>query len=172
MIASHYIKTAAFSALAYSGIAFGAANNQFVASTIDTMASSFTRLVEGPAPEATRGLHQVVGTASFTGASDHETRGTARIIKTDAGYELRLGSDFYLDGAPTPSVGFGRDGEFTTRVSDLYRKRGAQFYRLPEGFVPGDHTEVFIWCDDFSVPLGVARLDPATPAPVSVSPAI
>jgi len=169
MLASHYIKTAALSLLAYSGVALGVANSEAIAST---MGSTFTRMVEGPAPEATRGIHTVISTATFQGASDHETRGTARIIQTDAGYELRLSSDFYLDGAPAPSIGFGVDGEFTTRVSDLYRKSGAQFYRLPEGFTPTAYTDVFVWCDDFSIPLGIGELRLERPATIAVTPAI
>ena len=44
---------------------------------------------------------------TFTGASDHITTGGVKIIKTaNGGAVVILDSDFSLDGAPDPRVGF------------------------------------------------------------------
>ena len=48
---------------------------------------------------------------TFTGASDHITTGGVQIVKTaDGGAVVILDTDFSLDGAPDPRVGFGKDG--------------------------------------------------------------
>jgi len=103
-------------------------------------------------------IQPIIVSGTFEGRSKHETRGQATIVQTDAGYELRFAKDFYLDNAPTPSVGFGNDGEFELRIADLERKRGAQTYSLPASFTPANYSQVYVWCDDFAVPLGVATL--------------
>ena len=35
---------------------------------------------------------------------------------------------------------------------------GASSYTIPEGFDPATFNEVWIWCEKFNVPLGVARI--------------
>ena len=97
----------------------------------------------------------------FKGASGHETAGTARIASTKDGYVLELGPDFAFDGAPDPRLGFGNDGTYdpATDVGPLQATKGYQTYPLPADFDPGKHGEVYLWCKEYSVPLGVAALD-------------
>jgi len=97
---------------------------------------------------------------SFEGRSKHVTSGQVSIVKTAAGYDLVLADNFFLDGAPDPVIGFGDGGKFdsSTIFTALKTKEGRQTYALPEGFVPGANSQVFIWCEKFSVPLGVATL--------------
>jgi hypothetical protein len=99
---------------------------------------------------------------TFTGASDHITTGGVQIIKTaDGGAVVILDSDFTLDGAPDPHVGFGSDGKFST-LSDLgalQNIKGVQVYIVPASVNVDDFNEVYIWCTKFSVPLGVASLN-------------
>jgi len=97
---------------------------------------------------------------SFEGRSKHVTSGDVSIVKTAVGYELVLADNFFLDGAPDPVIGFGNNGKYdrATTFTQLKKKEGRQTYTLPEGFVLGAHNQVFVWCDDFSVPLGVANL--------------
>ncbi|WP_432612907.1 DM13 domain-containing protein, partial [Litoreibacter halocynthiae] len=35
---------------------------------------------------------------------------------------------------------------------------GASTYKIPAGIDPDDYNEVWIWCEKFNVPLGVAKL--------------
>jgi|GEM_PF-2409608 len=168
------LKTGILSVIAYGAVAASAIGSAAMANATpaQTLASPVTSIVVQVAQaldgkdyiQPTRGIHPVSLTGTFEGRSDHETRGTATIVKTDAGYELRLGTDFYLDGAPGPVVGFGQNGEYieASELGDLQRKRGSQTYQLPADFIPTNYSEVYVWCEDFSVPLGVATLSPAT----------
>lgn len=105
--------------------------------------------------------NQTIASGRFEGRSDHITSGGVSIVKTATGYQLVLDADFELDGAPDPILGFGNNGEFvkSTKISSLNSKTGAQSYQLPEGFVPGQYTEAYVFCEKFSVPLGVATLN-------------
>ncbi len=98
---------------------------------------------------------------SFTGASNHVTTGGVKIVKTaDGGALVILDTDFSLDGGPDPRVGFGTDGTFaeSTDLGELQNLTGLQIYVVPASVNVDDFNEVYIWCKEFSVPLGVADL--------------
>jgi len=97
---------------------------------------------------------------SFEGRSKHVTSGEVSIVKTATGYDLVLADNFFLDGAPTPVIGFGNNGKYdkSTTFTKLNKDTGRQTYTLPEGFNPANFSQVFIWCDRFSIPLGVATI--------------
>lgn len=101
----------------------------------------------------------VLGTGLFAGKSNHVTRGKVELVKTDTGFEVRLGRSFNFDGAPDPKVMLGKRGSKQRFViSHLTRNRGAQNYKLPAGVDGAKYDEVWIWCQRYSVPLGYARL--------------
>lgn len=97
---------------------------------------------------------------SFEGRSKHITSGDVSIVKTAAGYDLVLSDNFFLDGAPDPVIGFGNSDKYddATTFTKLAKKTGHQTYSLPEGFTLSNYTQVFVWCEKFAVPLGVATL--------------
>ena len=104
----------------------------------------------------------VAATGTFTGASDHITTGGVSIIKTsNGGAVVILDSNFSLDGAPDPKVGFGVDGKFiaASDLGELTKKDGLQVYVVPASVNVDDFNEVYIWCEEFAVPLGVATLN-------------
>ena len=104
----------------------------------------------------------VSATGTFTGASDHITTGGVSIIKTsNGGAIVILDSNFSLDGAPDPKVGFGIDGQFVAAsdLGELTNKDGLQAYVVPASVNVDDFNEVYIWCEQFAVPLGVAALN-------------
>ena len=104
----------------------------------------------------------VAATGTFTGASDHITTGGVSIIKTsNGGAVVILDSNFSLDGAPDPKVGFGVDGKFiaASDLGELTKKDGLQVYVVPASVNVDDFNEVYIWCEEFAVPLGVAALN-------------
>ena len=111
-----------------------------------------------PAPVAAAVSADAVASGSFSGLSDHITTGGASIVGTPGAYELVLASDFSLDGAPDPIVGFGTGGTYSpaTKLGALQNKTGAQRYALPADFNPSEVSEVYVWCEKFDVPLGVA----------------
>ena len=99
------------------------------------------------------GGHGRLGT--FRGASNHVTTGTAEV----AGNQVNLLADFTFDGAPDPKVALGRDGyDARTLMGRLKSNSGASSYTIPAGIDPAQYNEVWIWCERFNVPLGVAKL--------------
>jgi len=105
-------------------------------------------------PEST-----VVASGSFEGRSDHVTTGNFSIVRTGSGHVLVLERDFSLDGAPAPTLGFGKDGKFeaSSEFTKLESKSGLQVYQLPANIDLADFSELYVWCADFNVPLGVAK---------------
>ena len=110
---------------------------------------------------ALAGGNKVSASGTFVGASDHITTGGVSVVTTKAGAAVViLDSDFSLDGAPDPRVGFGKDGTFVeaSDLGALENKTGLQSYVVPAGVDVAEFNEVYIWCKEFSVPLGVAAL--------------
>lgn len=98
---------------------------------------------------------------TFTGASEHITTGGVQIVKTaDGGAIVILDSDFSLDGGPDPRVAFGSDGVFAegSDLGVLQNLSGLQIYIVPASVNLDDFNEVYIWCLEVGVPLGVATL--------------
>lgn len=103
----------------------------------------------------------VTASGSFTGLSDHITTGGVSVVETSGGGAVViLDTDFSLDGAPDPSVGFGINGEYVAAsdLGELTSINGLQAFIVPDGLDLADFNEIYIWCDEFSVPLGVAAL--------------
>ncbi len=100
------------------------------------------------------------GMGSFTGLKGHTTTGQVAVVQTADGWEVHLKDDFTFDGAPDPRIGFGTAGKFAanTDFEPLRSKTGAQVYTVPAGVDPAAYDEVYIWCRQYSVPLGVAKL--------------
>jgi hypothetical protein len=96
----------------------------------------------------------------FTGASGHATKGAVSVVKTSSGLSVVLGSDFVLDGAPDPKVGFGKNGQYDSKsqLAPLGSNTGKQSYAIPASLDISGYNEIYIWCEKYSVPLGVARV--------------
>ncbi len=103
---------------------------------------------------------QLLSQGTFSGRSDHVTSGQVSLEKTATGYQLNFAADFFLDGAPDPIVALGNGETYlaANKVGALQHKSGPQIYQLPAGFTPGQFSEVYVWCEKFSVPLGIAQL--------------
>ena len=101
------------------------------------------------------------GSGTFSGLSNHVTKGGVEVVKTDGGWEIHLKDSFWFDGAPDPRVGFGKGGKFVdpTDFEPLRKDAGAQVYKVPADINPEEFDEVYIWCRKFSVPLGVASIE-------------
>ncbi|WP_299047815.1 DM13 domain-containing protein [uncultured Tateyamaria sp.] len=105
---------------------------------------------------------ETVSTGTFTGASDHITTGAVEVVKNaDGSHTIVLGEDFSLDGAPDPRVGLGKDGFYNgnTDAGVLGSLTGGQSFVVPAGVDVSEYNEVYIWCEKFSVPLGIAKLN-------------
>ncbi len=106
---------------------------------------------------------QSIASGNFSGRSDHVTKGSVEIVQTSTGYQLVLGSDFFLDNAPDPVVALGNNNKFlvANKISGLRNKKGQQVYNLPASFTPAEFAQAYIWCERFDVPLGIADLTKA-----------
>ena len=102
----------------------------------------------------------VILRGQFEGRSNHETSGVAMVEKSATGAMVILGKDFKFDGAPDPKVGFGRDGVYdaSAQLHELKSKVGRQEYTVPSSVDPTRYNELYIWCQRYNVPLGVAKL--------------
>ena len=71
-----------------------------------------------------------------------------------------LGSDFSLDGAPAPTLGFGNGEKFDTKTefTKLKKLNGRQVYELPKSIALSAYDTFTVWCSKFGVPLGSAKL--------------
>ena len=115
-------------------------------------------LLASTALPAFAGGHGRIGT--FTGASNHVTRGRAEVVTNNGRTEVVLQDDFWFDGAPDPKVALGRNGyDPATLMGKLSKNAGKQSYVLPAGSDASQYNEVWIWCERFNVPLGVAKLN-------------
>ncbi|MDA0341023.1 MAG: DM13 domain-containing protein [Proteobacteria bacterium] len=97
---------------------------------------------------------------TFKGLNGHVTTGHASIIRSGKSWAVSLGSDFSFDGAPDPQIAFGNKGHYAkgTNFAKLRKNQGEQIYVIPKNLDVGDYLEVYVWCEKFTVPLGVARL--------------
>ncbi|MGF1447537.1 MAG: DM13 domain-containing protein [Pikeienuella sp.] len=101
----------------------------------------------------------VTARGAFEGRSNHVTRGHARVLRSNGEFVIELEPDFFFDGAPDPRVGLGHRGyDPSSLLQPLRSNSGRQAFALRPGLDIGDYTQVWIWCERFSVPLGVAEL--------------
>jgi len=123
---------------------------------------AFATVLLALSPAAMAADGEAVATGKFTGQSGHKTTGGVAVHKTADGYTVELGADFNHDGAPDPKLGFGRGGyDAAAKFSPLRANTGAQSYGIPAAIDAGAYTEVWVWCEKYNVPLGVAKLKPA-----------
>ncbi|MFQ5774284.1 MAG: DM13 domain-containing protein [Kiloniellaceae bacterium] len=102
---------------------------------------------------------EVIARGSFTGKKGHATSGGVSVVKTAKGTVVVLDPDFSFDGAPDPKLGFGKNGyDKSAKFSVLRSNRGKQTYDIPASIDPADYNEIWVWCERYSVPLGVAKL--------------
>lgn len=103
----------------------------------------------------------VSSSGTFKGASKHVTSGKVSVIKmSDGKAVIKLGESFKFDGAPDPVVGMGKNGKYdaSTNLGKLTKSSGQQNYVVPSSIDASKYNEVYIWCKQYGVPLGVASL--------------
>ncbi len=111
------------------------------------------------APATASAQSEVLASGAFGGKSGHAASGGVSVVKGPSGIQVVLDPDFKFDGAPDPKLGFGKNGYVkSTQFSALTSNRGERTYDLPMSIDPACYTEVWIWCEKYAVPLGVATL--------------
>ena len=97
---------------------------------------------------------------TFTPAKGEQAGGTVAIVKDGDVTKLILKADFMLSPTPDAKLGFGKDGYIKgTIFSKLTKNDGMQEYILPAGVDLSKYNEVWIWCEQFNVPLAMAKLN-------------
>ena len=115
-------------------------------------------LLASTALPAFAGGHGRVG--EFTGASNHVTKVRAEVFTKYGQTEIILQVDYRFVGAPVSKVALGRNGDdATTLMGKLSKNAGMHSYIVPAGIDASQYNEVWIWCEKFNVPLGVAKLN-------------
>ena len=131
----------------------------FIAAFSASFAIATVAQAETVHADATETASSVLKSGTFEGKNKHITTGGVSIVKTASGYVAILESDFDLDGAPAPTLGFGKNGfDKNTEFTKLESDKGLQIYAIPANINPADYTEFYVWCADFDVALGVAAL--------------
>ena len=101
-----------------------------------------------------------LASGTFKGASGHSTSGSVTVVKTSTGIQVVLGDDFKFDGAPDARVGFGKNGKYDSKshLELLRSNKGGQVYNVPASLNIDGYNEVYIWCKQYAVSLGVAKI--------------
>lgn len=109
--------------------------------------------------EAERQSEQKQGT--FKGLGDKTGSGTGTLVKTEAGYKVVLEDNFEVQSGPALYVSFGNQGRVdkNTLFAELKEFKGMQEYEVPATINPANYSELYIYCEEFSVPFSVAKLN-------------
>ncbi len=97
---------------------------------------------------------------TFGGLNGYSVSGTVVLSNTDDGGVIAFNDDFRSQSgpglviilSPTNSISGG------INLGSLKSNQGAQEYPLPEGTDPSTFTHVFVHCEPFGLPFGVAQL--------------
>ncbi|MBP0617438.1 DM13 domain-containing protein [Jiella mangrovi] len=96
----------------------------------------------------------------FAGASGHAVSGSVIIEREGNRTVLRFGPDFSFDGAPDPKIALGKAGyDPATLMGPLKADNGGQSYDVPARLDVAAYDEVWIWCEEFAVPLAMAKIE-------------
>lgn len=119
-------------------------------------AAAATTLGAGPALAGGR-------KGTFKGLNGHVTSGHVTVKKEGGKTVVILGDDFFFDGAPDPKIAFGNGGKYTpgTVIHPLLKEsnyKGSSKHVVPASINAGEYSEVYVWCDKFTVPLGIAKI--------------
>ena len=112
---------------------------------------------------------EILSKGSFR-SLEHETTGSAQLLRLDGGREIVRLENFktssgpdvlvILSDAPASGADAGGydDGSFVS-IGGLKANRGNQNYELPRSVDPSKYQSVVIWCRRFNVAFGAAPLE-------------
>ncbi len=97
--------------------------------------------------------------AKFAKKNSYAVSGRAELVKEGNGYVVNLLDDFSFAKAPDPKIALGRNGfDKSTLMGLLKSNKGASSYKVPAGVNAEEYNEIWIWCEQYNVPLAVATL--------------
>ncbi len=100
---------------------------------------------------------------TFKGKSGHVTKGSVKVKVKDGKAFVLLGDDFFFDGGPDPKLAFGKDGKhdastYLHKILPKKQWKGASKHKVAANIDVSKYNEVYVWCEKFNVPLGVAKI--------------
>lgn len=130
-------------------------------STTVFSAIALTLVIAASAPLSPAHAGELLVSGTFAGQSDHVTTGKVTIEKEGDRTVVILHDNFSLDGAPSPTLGFSKDGSFDekTEFTKLESLNGEQRYEVPASILVSGYDALTVWCGKFSIPLGSAKLN-------------
>lgn len=95
----------------------------------------------------------------FTKKNNYSVGGSAELVQEGDSYVVKLSDDFTFGNAPDPKIALGRNGyDKNTLMGLLKSNKGASSYQVPASINANDYNEIWIWCEQYNVPLAVAPL--------------
>ncbi len=148
---------------------FGLASALFFAGVRYSLINSYVAVAK-PSQNTRLVTQSVVASGSFvTTEQEHPTTGTVKIINTGGKRYLEFGKDFDTARGPLVRVVLHRNGSVPVNLQEkdyvtlapLKSFTDAQRYAIPESINLDDFKSVAIWCEQFNVTFGFARLESA-----------
>ncbi|MEM9045279.1 MAG: DM13 domain-containing protein [Pseudomonadota bacterium] len=101
---------------------------------------------------------------TLSGRRGYNVTGTVKVKKVDGKTKVVLGEDYVFDPTKNPpdiKIGFGNGEEYAkgSKIHDkLDVKKGTATFVVPASIDTDQFSELYIYCEKFSVILGVAPL--------------
>ncbi|MEM9060375.1 MAG: DM13 domain-containing protein [Pseudomonadota bacterium] len=101
---------------------------------------------------------------ALSGRRGYNVTGSVEVKKVDGKTKVVLGEDYVFDPTKNPpdiKIGFGNGEEYAkgSKIHDnLTVKKGAAEFEVPASINTDDYSELYIYCEKFTVILAVAPL--------------
>lgn len=101
---------------------------------------------------------------SLSGRSGYKVSGTISVKREAGKTKVILDSDYKFDPSKNPpdiKIGFGNGGKYAkgTKIHEkLTHKKGAATFVVPAGIDTDKYSEIYIYCEKFTVILAAAKL--------------
>lgn len=124
-----------------------------------TLAAATTAAI-GATPTLAAGARK----GSLSGRQGYKVSGTVQVKKDGGKTKVVLGSDYKFDPTKNPpdiKIGFGNGGKYAkgSKIHNkLNVKKGAATFNVPAGIDTDKYSELYIYCEKFTVILAVAKL--------------
>ncbi|MEM7191101.1 MAG: DM13 domain-containing protein [Pseudomonadota bacterium] len=102
---------------------------------------------------------------TFSGRKGYNVTGGVQVVKDGGTTTVVLGEDYVFDPNKNPpdiKIGFGNGETYAegSKIHDkLTVKQGAATFEVPAGINTDDFSELYIYCEQYTVILGVAPLN-------------
>lgn len=103
-------------------------------------------------------------TGKLSGRKGYKVSGTVRVEKSGGTTKVVLQNDYLFDPSKNPpdiKIGFGNGGKYAkgSKIHNkLTVKKGAASFTVPAGIDTDKYSELYIYCEQFTVILGAAKL--------------